>query len=106
MDTPRQLLLVEDDAAFARRLARSFERRGYQVIQAASAVRTSVPATLTITTRAGRGNPAHNRSASSAQLSSPCAARPRAWNSPCSQLTHLIRLLPTSASNITVPASD
>ncbi|MDR2325355.1 MAG: response regulator transcription factor [Acidovorax sp.] len=37
MDTPRQLLLVEDDAAFARTLARSFERRGYQVLQAASA---------------------------------------------------------------------
>ena len=37
MDTPRQLLLVEDDAAFARTLARSFERRGYQVIQASSA---------------------------------------------------------------------
>lgn len=34
---PRQLLLVEDDAAFARTLARSFERRGYQVLQAASA---------------------------------------------------------------------
>lgn len=37
MDTPRQLLLVEDDAAFARTLARSFGRRGYQVLQASSA---------------------------------------------------------------------
>lgn len=34
---PRLLLLVEDDAAFARTLARSFERRGYQVLCAASA---------------------------------------------------------------------
>lgn len=30
-DDPRQLLIVEDDAAFARTLARSFERRGYVV---------------------------------------------------------------------------
>lgn len=36
MDT-RLLLLVEDDDAFARTLARSFERRGYQVLRAASA---------------------------------------------------------------------
>ncbi len=28
---PRRLLIVEDDAAFARTLARSFERRGYEV---------------------------------------------------------------------------
>ena len=28
---PRRLLVVEDDAAFARTLARSFERRGYEV---------------------------------------------------------------------------
>ncbi|WP_240098890.1 response regulator transcription factor [Thermomonas flagellata] len=28
---PRRLLIVEDDAAFARTLARSFERRGYAV---------------------------------------------------------------------------
>ena len=28
---PRRLLIVEDDAALARTLARSFERRGYQV---------------------------------------------------------------------------
>jgi two-component system response regulator RegA len=34
--TPRQLLIVEDDEAFARTLARSFERRGYRVLQAAS----------------------------------------------------------------------
>ena len=29
MDTPRRLVIVEDDAAFARTLQRSFERRGY-----------------------------------------------------------------------------
>ena len=34
--TPRRLLLVEDDAAFARTLARSFERRDYEVRVAAS----------------------------------------------------------------------
>ncbi|SEQ78896.1 two-component system, response regulator RegA [Solimonas aquatica] len=33
-DTPRQLLIVEDDAAFARTLKRSFERRDYQVLMA------------------------------------------------------------------------
>ncbi|QPF73586.1 response regulator transcription factor [Roseateles sp. DAIF2] len=33
---PRQLLIVEDDDAFARTLTRSFERRGYQVLRAAS----------------------------------------------------------------------
>ena len=33
----RRLMIVEDDAAFARTLARSFERRGYRVCQAASA---------------------------------------------------------------------
>ena len=32
----RRLLIVEDDAAFARTLARSFERRGYQVRGTAS----------------------------------------------------------------------
>jgi two-component system response regulator RegA len=32
----RQLLIVEDDAAFARTLARSFERRGYAVLLASS----------------------------------------------------------------------
>lgn len=31
IEAPRQLLIIEDDAAFARTLARSFERRGYQV---------------------------------------------------------------------------
>src|SRR5690606_40703268 len=31
MTTERRLLLVEDDTAFARTLARSFERRGYTV---------------------------------------------------------------------------
>ena len=36
-DEARRLLIVEDDAAFARTLARSFERRGYQVRSAASA---------------------------------------------------------------------
>lgn len=34
MDTPRQLLIVEDDDAFARTLARSFERRSYEVLRA------------------------------------------------------------------------
>lgn len=34
MDAPRQLLIVEDDDAFARTLARSFERRGYEVLRA------------------------------------------------------------------------
>ena len=33
---PRTLLIVEDDAAFARTLGRSFERRGYTVLHAAS----------------------------------------------------------------------
>jgi two-component system, response regulator RegA len=33
--TERSLLIVEDDAAFARTLARSFERRGYRVSVAA-----------------------------------------------------------------------
>lgn len=32
--TGRTLLIVEDDAAFARTLSRSFERRGYQVLNA------------------------------------------------------------------------
>jgi two-component system response regulator RegA len=32
----RTLLLIEDDAAFARTLSRSFERRGYTVIQTSS----------------------------------------------------------------------
>lgn len=34
--TARQLLIVEDDEAFARTLKRSFERRGYQVMLADS----------------------------------------------------------------------
>jgi two-component system response regulator RegA len=34
--TERLLLIVEDDEAFARTLARSFERRGYRVLQASS----------------------------------------------------------------------
>lgn len=37
MDLPRLLLLVEDDAAFARTLTRSFTRRGYNVLHAVSA---------------------------------------------------------------------
>jgi two-component system response regulator RegA len=36
MDDARDLLLVEDDEAFARTLTRSFERRGYTVRNAAS----------------------------------------------------------------------
>ena len=35
-DADPQLLIVEDDEAFARTLPRSFERRGYQVLRAAS----------------------------------------------------------------------
>lgn len=35
-ETTRELLIVEDDAAFARTLARSFERRGYAVQTASS----------------------------------------------------------------------
>ncbi|WPB59435.1 response regulator transcription factor [Xylophilus sp. GOD-11R] len=35
-DEQRQLLIVEDDEAFARTLSRSFERRGYTVLHAAS----------------------------------------------------------------------
>ncbi|PJK00778.1 two-component system response regulator [Lysobacteraceae bacterium NML91-0213] len=35
-DSTRRLLVVEDDAAFARTLARSFQRRGYAVRSAAS----------------------------------------------------------------------
>ncbi len=34
MSTERQLLIVEDDDAFARTLGRSFERRGYAVLHA------------------------------------------------------------------------
>ena len=34
MEAERLLLIVEDDAAFARTLSRSFERRGYTVLQA------------------------------------------------------------------------
>jgi len=40
MDDERLLLIVEDDEAFARTLARSFERRGYRVLQADSLART------------------------------------------------------------------
>ena len=36
-DEQRLLLIVEDDAAFARTLSRSFERRGYEVLMAADA---------------------------------------------------------------------
>jgi len=36
MDAERQLLIVEDDDAFARTLVRSFERRGYVVLRAAN----------------------------------------------------------------------
>ena len=34
MDAERELLVVEDDDAFARTLVRSFERRGYRVLRA------------------------------------------------------------------------
>jgi two-component system response regulator RegA len=36
VDSERLLLIVEDDATFARTLSRSFERRGYTVLSAAS----------------------------------------------------------------------
>ncbi len=36
MPTERRLILVEDDAHFAKALRRSFERRGYTVLQAVS----------------------------------------------------------------------
>jgi two-component system, response regulator RegA len=36
MNAERRLLIVEDDDAFARTLQRSFERRGYEVLRAAS----------------------------------------------------------------------
>src|SRR5690606_28851401 len=36
MTEPRHLVIVEDDASFARTLRRSFERRGYRVSSAAS----------------------------------------------------------------------
>lgn len=36
MSSDRRLLIVEDDAAFARTLTRSFERRGYTVLSASS----------------------------------------------------------------------
>jgi two-component system response regulator RegA len=36
MSEPRLLVIVEDDEAFARTLKRSFERRGYKVLWAAS----------------------------------------------------------------------
>jgi len=35
-ETPKRLIIVEDDATFARTLARSFERRGYEVFVAAA----------------------------------------------------------------------
>ena len=38
-DAERLLLIVEDDEAFARTLARSFERRGYRVLHADSLAR-------------------------------------------------------------------
>jgi len=44
MSAERHLLIVEDDDAFARTLARSFERRGYRVQRAASI--DDVPALL------------------------------------------------------------
>ena len=42
MDTERLLLIIEDDAAFARALGRSFERRGYTVMLAASLEQANV----------------------------------------------------------------
>lgn len=45
-EDPRQLLIVEDDEAFARTLSRSFERRGYNVLHA-----TSLPEVEALLTR-------------------------------------------------------
>ncbi|MDM0104485.1 response regulator transcription factor [Variovorax sp. J22R24] len=42
MEAERLLLIVEDDAAFARTLGRSFERRGYTVMLAANLDEVSV----------------------------------------------------------------
>ena len=42
MDTERLLLIIEDDAAFARTLGRSFERRGYTVSWVKTAEGTEV----------------------------------------------------------------
>lgn len=46
-EVPLRLLIVEDDAAFARALTRSFERRGYSVQQVSSLedVRTAIAVT-------------------------------------------------------------
>ena len=41
MSTDRLLLIVEDDAAFARALGRSFERRDYQVLLASTPEQTA-----------------------------------------------------------------
>jgi two-component system response regulator RegA len=41
MPTERLLMLVEDDAKFAKTLRRSFERRGYEVMEAASLEETT-----------------------------------------------------------------
>ena len=38
MTAERLLVIVEDDEAFAKTLKRSFERRGYEVLTAASPV--------------------------------------------------------------------
>ncbi len=48
---PRRLLIVEDDASFARTLARSFERRGYEVL--------SVPALDSVDGLPGAFSPTH-----------------------------------------------
>jgi two-component system response regulator RegA len=42
MPADRLLLIVEDDTAFSKTLQRSFERRGYEVLTAASVEETSV----------------------------------------------------------------
>ena len=41
MSADRLLIIVEDDDNFAKALRRSFERRGYEVIQAASLEETA-----------------------------------------------------------------
>ena len=54
MDTDRLLLIVEDDEAFARTLARSFERRGYQVLHAEGIARMEELLAVHAAVRGGR----------------------------------------------------
>ncbi len=73
MEAERLLLIVEDDAAFARTLGRSFERRGYAVLLAANLDEVAALLARPIR-RAMRWS------------TSSSAARPRAW--PASRRLH------------------